>query len=387
MQTAQAEAVFAIYNPTELQLQAFTRLNGRRAKVPYQIVALVTSLYGEGGYPVYALPGGRWAWDSTFYHCEAEFEGECLRLRAWPLSPVAASYALPPSVSKLMQPTGARRPGGQPGGYSRPTEALRAPVHGRILSIPEAAQRYRIHKDTLRWRMQHHGVTLEQAVDMGPPGVGGRKKGTGSREQGEPVGTHLIRLACGQPPERYARPVAAPEGEGMASEATEPVGTPCMASADHPQTPAESAEPVGAMSSSPADSPEPRRGGVAPPAPSPKRRRRAKPKPAAPDDYEHMTIREAALRTGIKRNTLCNRMYKHRLTLRQAVEMGPPVRGGARASARREPVHGEVMTVHQAALRYGINEKTVRSRLKKPGVTLEQAVEAPLQRRGRGNRD
>ena len=147
-----------------------------------------------------------------------------------------------------------------------------------------------------------------------------------------------------------------------------------MASAGHASAPA--------SPQAPAESPEPRRGGVAPPAPSPKRRRRAKPKPAAPDDYEHMTIREAARRTGIKLNTLCGRMYKRGITLRQAVEMGPPVRGGARASARREPVHGEVMTVHQAALRYGINEKTVRSRLKKPGVTLEQAVEAPVMRKG-----
>lgn len=89
---------------------------------------------------------------------------------------------------------------------------------------------------------------------------------------------------------------------------------------------------------------------------------------------EVLTVAEASRRYGIAKDTLRNRMSNMGLTLEEAADMGPPVgRGGHKPF--EAPVHGEMLTIAKAAKQYGININTLVNRMKRNGLTLEEAVD------------
>lgn len=85
-----------------------------------------------------------------------------------------------------------------------------------------------------------------------------------------------------------------------------------------------------------------------------------------------MTIRQAARACGIRYGTLLARMNLHGMTLEQAMDQGRRMRRHVPAAAW--PVLGEMMTLRQASDRFGIPIKTLESRMRRRGCSLEAAV-------------
>lgn len=91
---------------------------------------------------------------------------------------------------------------------------------------------------------------------------------------------------------------------------------------------------------------------------------------------EMLTARQAAKRLGVSRHTLQERMRVRKCTLQEAVDLGFRAPKPHRQAARY-PVEGAMLSIPEAAAKYGVKLKTVEGRIRR-GLTLQEAVLQPV---------